>query len=72
MTHEQGNRFTRSTVPRTWKGKRFLDLMLHVKKEHDALLVGVEKDERIVVNPSEYVFDGGEDVVLIASGPVRL
>ncbi|MBX3189582.1 MAG: ion transporter [Labilithrix sp.] len=72
LTREHGNRFSRCSVTHKWKGKSFLDLMVHMKKEHNALLVGVAEEERIMVNPTEYVFQGDEDVVLIAAGDVKL
>ncbi len=72
LSHERGNRFSRCHVPASFKGKTFLDLMLHVKKEHDALLVGVNDGKDVVLNPPSYVFQGGEDVVLISAKPVRL
>lgn len=72
LTREHGNRFARCTVTKTWKGKSFMDLLVHLKQDHNALLVGVAEGEKIVINPSEYVFKGDEDVVLIAAGDVRL
>lgn len=72
LTHTHGNRFSRCSVPSKWKGKTFFELMTHVKQKHDALLVAVTKDEDTIVNPKEYVFSGGEDVVLISQGTVRL
>lgn len=72
MTHSQGNRFTRAAVPASWRGKRFLDLLVHVKERHDAIVVGVETEGRIIVNPSSYVFVGGEDVILITERVVEL
>jgi len=72
LTHEHGNRFTRCQVPARMKGKTFVDLMVHVKKEHDALLVGVNRGKEMILNPTGYVFEGGEDVVLITSRPVSL
>ena len=72
LTHEHGNRFARCQVPARMKGKSFVDLMVHVKKEHDALLVGVNRGKEMLLNPTSYVFEGGEDVVLITSKPVSL
>lgn len=72
LTREHGNRFSRCTVTKAWKGKSFLDLLLHMKKDHNALLIGVAEGEKILVNPSEYVFKGDEDVVMIAAGDVHL
>ena len=72
LTREHGNRFSRCSLTNDWKGKTFLELMVHMKEEHNALLVGVEQDEKIVVNPTAYVFKGDEDVVLIAARDVKL
>lgn len=72
LTHEHGNRFTRCHVPKRWKGKTFVELMTHMKNEHDALLVAVQRGEDTIVNPKDYVFNGGEDVVLIAATEVAL
>lgn len=72
MTRKAGNHFLRATVPSKWRGKTFVDLLAHVKKEHDALLVGVDRGERIELNPTNYVFQGGEDVVVISTKDVRL
>jgi voltage-gated potassium channel len=72
LTREHGNRFSRCSVTKSWKGKSFLELMIHMKEEHNALLIGVEQDEKIIVNPTEYVLKGDEDVVLIAARDVKL
>lgn len=72
LTREHGNRFSRCSLTNDWKGRSFLELMVHMKEEHNALLVGVEEGEKIVVNPTSYVFKGDEDVVLIAARDVRL
>ncbi len=72
LTREHGNRFSRCSLTNQWKGKSFLELMVHMKEVHNALLVGVEEDDKIVVNPTAYVFTGSEDVVLIAARDVKL
>jgi voltage-gated potassium channel len=72
LTREHGNRFSRCALTNDWKGKTFLELMIHMKETHNALLVGVEEGEKVVVNPTAYVFKGDEDVVLIAARDVRL
>ena len=66
LTYERGNRFTRASLPAAWKGRTFDDLLVLLKREHDALLVAVEKDGKVRLNPTEYVFEGGEELVLIA------
>jgi voltage-gated potassium channel len=72
LTHQHGNRFSRCIVPEKWRGKTFLDLMTHIKETHDALLVAVTSGEQTIVNPKDYVFAGGEDVVLISHSTVVL
>ncbi len=72
LTRGHGNRFSRCSVTQPWKGRGFLELMVHMKEEHNALLIGVEQNEKIVVNPTDYVFRGDEDVVLIAARDVKL
>jgi voltage-gated potassium channel len=72
MTHQHGNRFSRCTVSNKWKGKTFFDMLVHLKKEHDALLVAVQSDDKTVVNPRDFVFEGGEDIVCIASTEIKL
>ena len=72
LTHERGNRFTRCSLPKKWKDKTFLELLVHVKRQHDALLVAVVDGEHLVINPKEFTFRGGEDVVLIAEREVEL
>ena len=72
LTREHGNRFSRCSLTSQWKGKSFLELMVHMKEVHNALLVGVEEGDKIVVNPTAYVFTGSEDVVLIAARDVKL
>ena len=69
-----GTKFEATEVRGTndWGGKSFLELMLHMKEVHNALLVGVEEGDKIVVNPTSYVFKGDEDVVLIAARDVKL
>lgn len=46
--------------------------MTHIKQAHDALLVAVSKGDDRIVNPKDYVFAGGEDVVLISHSNVHL
>lgn len=72
FTHAHGNRFARATAPSRWKGKRFSEVLAPLKEEHDALLVAVQAGAELSINPADYVFEGGEDVVLICSRRVEL
>lgn len=72
MTHERGNRFCHAGVPHKWKGKTFVEVLHILKEKHDALLVAVREEDRMVVNPKSYVFKGGEDLVVIAAHDLHL
>ena len=73
LRFETGNRFCRSKVPASWKGKTFFDAMVALKEKHDAILVAVEDaDGHVVVNPTAYTFQGGEAAIVIAARDVAL
>ena len=73
LTFEKGNQFYRLPLPGEWKGKTFFDLFTHLKRDHQAILVAVDAGESgFHVNPRDYTFVGGEDVVLICDEAVEL
>ena len=73
LTHERGNQFYRITVPGSWTGRDFLDLFVHMKRRHNAILVAVTGDEAgSRVNPDDYVFAPGDSVMYIAAAPIVL
>src|SRR6185436_1774394 len=73
LTFRSGSRFCRVRVPDTWATKTFLEAMVELKKSHDAILVAVEDaDGKVVVNPSEFRFVGGEAAVVIAARDIHL
>jgi voltage-gated potassium channel len=73
LSYNLGNRFHRCKVGAKWKGKRFFDLLVHLKEKHDAILIAVEKSGgKVLLNPKDYEFDGSEDLVMIASREVRI
>lgn len=73
LTLEYGNKFTTVDVPPHWVGKTFDALLVALKREHEALLVGVRSaDGRVSLNPKDHTFAKGEALVLLASRDVVL
>lgn len=73
MTLEYGNKFTTIEVPTRWIGKTFDALLVTLKQEHEALLVGVRSaDGKVTLNPKAHTFAKGEALVLLASRDVLL
>ena len=67
LTHQRGNQFYRVPLPDSWVGKAFDQLLIHLRKEHNALLVAVHgATSEVVVNPVSYEFQAGDEVVVIA------
>lgn len=73
LTFEKGNQFYRQPLPEGWQGKSFLELFTHLKQSCDAILVAVcTADDKFYVNPRNYTFAGGEDLVLICDASVEM
>lgn len=73
LTHKYGNSFFRCDVPEAWVGRTFLELLVHLKQKHDAILIGVRSaGQAMRVNPHEHTFKAGDQVVLIALKSVAL
>lgn len=69
LTYERGNQFYRIPVRPEWVGMSFLELFVHLKRQHRAILVAVQtEDGQCIVNPDDHTFRGGESVILIADG----
>jgi len=68
LTHQRGNSFHRVAIPAAWVGKTFIELLVHLKEKHDALLVAVRAASgEVVVNPSAHTFGRGDELVVIAT-----
>lgn len=68
LTHQRGNSFHRVAIPAAWVGKTFIELLVHLKEKHDALLIAVRAASgEVVVNPSAHTFGGGDEIVVIAT-----
>jgi voltage-gated potassium channel len=75
LTYEEvgRNKFKRLKITAGWHGKTFFELLVHLKKAHDAILIAVEDDAgAITVNPTDYRFRGGDQIVVIAPGELEL
>ena len=74
LTHERGSQFYSVAIPDAWLGKDVMDLFVHLKREHNALLVAVHEPEsdQYNVNPDQYEFQGGEHAIVISSQPVEI
>lgn len=73
LTLEFGNKFTTVDVPPPWVGRTFDALLVALKRDHEALLVGVRSaDGRVSLNPKDHTFAKGEALVVLASRDVVL
>ena len=62
-----GNEFYRLKLPEEWYGKQFMELLVHLKENHNAILVAVcPQDAKMRINPADYVFAEGDQIVAIA------
>jgi len=67
ITTRKGNEFFRVAIPESWVGRGFSELLLHLKQCHRAILVAVHPlDEEAIVNPDDYTFQPGDDIVAIS------
>jgi voltage-gated potassium channel len=68
LSYQHDNKFRKCTVSAAWDGKTFEDLLIHLKKEHDALLIGVSDEHGGVrINPTGHALTKGEVLVVIAA-----
>jgi voltage-gated potassium channel len=73
MTCRHGNEFYRLPLPQRWLGKSFFEVLLELKKEHNAILVAVHPSQgALVINPPDYVFQAGDEMVVIAPEEIHL
>lgn len=74
LTHERGSQFYSVRVPDSWIGKDVMDLFVHLKRDHNSILVAIHEPEtdRFNVNPDHYEFTGGENAVVISSDSIEL
>ena len=67
LTYEQGNEFHRVAVPASWVGASFDEKLSELRTKHASILVAVHSpDQPPNINPTDYHFEAGDEVVLIA------
>jgi voltage-gated potassium channel len=67
LTYQRGNEFYRLKLPDRFAGKSFLDLFVELKRSHNAVLVSVHTaDGQMFLNPPDYIFRAGDQIVVIA------
>lgn len=73
LTYQHGNEFYRVAVPSDWVGTSFDEKLLILKTEKNAILVGVlPVDGPQMINPQQYVFQAGDEVIAISKGELKL
>ena len=73
LTYEQGNEFHRVPVPASWIGETFDAKLAELRTEHSSILVAVHTPgEAPNINPADYHFAEGDEVVLIAVAAPKL
>ncbi len=73
LTYQKGNEFYRIKLPARCAGTSYLDLFVELKKVHNAVLVSVHgTDGQMFINPTNYTFRDGDEVVVIAEEEFQL
>lgn len=72
LSYQGGNHFYRIPLKSEWVGRTFLDLFIHLKQVHNAILIAVDKGNgESCVNPNDYTFQQDDQIILIAQHDVR-
>lgn len=67
LTYDQGNEFYRVEIPASWVGKSFDEKLVELRTQHDSILVAVHSaNQPPNINPTEYMFETSDEVVLIS------
>ena len=73
LTYEQGNEFHRVPVPESWVGASFDEKLSELRSKHASILVAVHStDGAPNINPTDYHFVAGDEMVLIAVAAPKL
>lgn len=66
LTYQHGQEFYRQAILPSWEGQSFSELLLLLKREHNAILVAVHTSEgEQKINPQEHIFRQGDEIVII-------
>ena len=73
LTYQHGNEFYRMDIPESWIGTPFDAKLTEVKQNGGVILVAVHSmGHEAVVNPQNYEFRAGDEVVVISNGAPKL
>ena len=73
LSFQRGQELQTSQVPNSWAGQNYDDKLVEIKRKTGATIVAVKPEGgEIVLNPSNYVFQEGDEVVAIYRGPLKL
>ncbi|EAW36297.1 ion transporter [Lyngbya sp. PCC 8106] len=73
LSYQGGNHFYRIPLKSEWIGRTFLDLFIHLKQVHNAILIAVdESNGGSSVNPNDYTFKEDDQIILIAQHDIHL
>jgi voltage-gated potassium channel len=68
LTCQRGNDFYRLPLPHRWHQRTFVEVFVELKRSYNAVLVAVEPAQGAMqINPSDYTFQEGDEIVLIAA-----
>lgn len=73
LTYQRGSQFYRLPIPGSWQGRDFFDLFVDLKRTANAIVVAVRTAAgEFHVNPTDYQFQTGDDIVVIARKEPKL
>ncbi|MBC8868851.1 MAG: ion transporter [Planctomycetes bacterium] len=73
LTYQKGNEFYRVKLPDRWVGTSYMDTFVELKRSYNAILVSVHTaDGQMFVNPPDYEFCDGDEIVVIAEEEISL
>lgn len=67
LVSQEGSEIYRIDVPKQYIGRSFIDILPEMKKSHDIIPVGVERDGKYLLNPSASLQLKDSDLLLVLS-----
>jgi voltage-gated potassium channel len=67
LVSQEGSEIYRITVPKQYLGRSFIDILPEMKKAHDIIPVGVERDGEYLLNPPASLQLKDSDLLLVLS-----
>ena len=67
LVSQAGNEIYREPVPARYHGRQFIDAFSDLKKMNDGIVVGIEREGRVMVNPAAAQVLNAGDILLIVS-----